>query len=294
GSRGFESPRAARPERFLSRHRKRPPPATRRERPPEEPLPPRPYLRGSGSPGPGAGRRTSRRAPRGHRRPAPRRERSARGPSLQGWMTSNLKISFITFSTEIQSAADARIRLRMNRGPLPKTRADERRLKAGPLRKQKEETMGLPGFRRGRSVWAVGLLGLALTIAQPPAPAGASSHREAPGIAKYPLWDNTDVYAFRDPIVTDQLTILANWIPLEDPSGFPNFFHFDENAYYMIHIDNDGDGVEDITYRFSFTEQVRNPNSFLQFLGPVSALNDPNINVYYTYTVDRIIGPSGN
>ena len=85
-----------------------------------------------------------------------------------------------------------------------------------------------------------------------PQTATASSHREAPGISKYPLWDNTDVYAFRDPIVTDQLTILSNWIPLEDPSGFPNFFHFDEGAWYQIHIDNDGDGVEDITYRFVF------------------------------------------
>src|SRR5580765_5381331 len=111
---------------------------------------------------------------------------------------------------------------------------------------------------------ALGLsLGLALFAALLAAPALASSHREAPGIAKYPLWDNTDVYAFRDPIVTDQLTILSNWIPLEDPSGFPNFFHFDENAWYQIHIDNDGDGVEDITYRFIFTENVRNPNSFL-------------------------------
>src|SRR5512132_822711 len=145
---------------------------------------------------------------------------------------------------------------------------------------------------RRRSVLALALL-VALLVCVFPASAGASSHREAPGISKYPLWDNTDVYAFRDPIVTDQLTILANWIPLEDPSGFPNFFHFDENAYYLIHIDNDGDGVEDITYRFTFTEQVRNPNSFLQFLGPVSTLNDPNINVSYTYTVDKIIGPSG-
>lgn len=125
-------------------------------------------------------------------------------------------------------------------------------------------------------------------------PAAASSHREAPGISKYPQWDNTDVYAFRDPIVTDRVTILANWIPLEDPSGFPNFFHFDENAWYQIHIDNDGDGVEDITYRFIFTENVRNPNSFLNFTGPVRALNDANVNVYYTYTVDKIIGPAGN
>jgi hypothetical protein len=133
-----------------------------------------------------------------------------------------------------------------------------------------------------------------LLVSAFPVPGAASSHREAPGISKYPLWDNTDVYAFRDPIVTDQLTIISNWIPLEDPSGFPNFFHFDEGAWYQIHIDNDGDGIEDITYRFIFTENVRNPNSYQQFLGPVTSLTDTNINVFYTYTVDKIIGPAGN
>jgi hypothetical protein len=153
--------------------------------------------------------------------------------------------------------------------------------------------MSLSVPTRRRSVLAASLLA-ALVVCLFPASAAASSHREAPGISKYPLWDNTDLYAFRDPIVTDQLTIISNWIPLEDPSGFPNFFHFDENAWYQIHIDNDGDGVEDITYRFIFTENVRNPSSFLNFLGPVSSLNDPNINIYYTYTVDKIIGPSAN
>ena len=145
----------------------------------------------------------------------------------------------------------------------------------------------------GRSARALALLAMVLVCAFP-GPAGASSHREAPGISKYPLWDNTDVYAFRDPIVTDQLTIISNWIPLEDPSGFPNFFHFDEGAWYQIHIDNDGDGVEDITYRFVFKENVVNGNSFLNFLGPVTSLSDPNINIFYTYTVDKIIGPAGN
>src|SRR5262245_9778664 len=158
---------------------------------------------------------------------------------------------------------------------------------------RKEDSMKV--FRPNKHRSGVGLsLGLALFAALLAMPAAASSHREAPGITRYPLWDNTDLYAFRDPIVTDQLTIIANWIPLEDPSGFPNFFHFDENAWYQIHIDNDGDGVEDITYRFIFTENVRNPNSFLQFLGPVTSLNDPNTNIYYTYTVDKIIGPAGN
>ncbi len=144
-----------------------------------------------------------------------------------------------------------------------------------------------------RNVLAPALLA-ALLVSLLPMSAAASSHREAPGISKYPLWDNTDLYAFRDPIVTDRLTILSNWVPLEEPSGFPNFFHFDENAWYQIHIDNDGDGIEDITYRFVFTENVRNGNTFLNFTGPVASLNDPNINVFYTYTVDKIIGPSAN
>jgi hypothetical protein len=148
-------------------------------------------------------------------------------------------------------------------------------------------------FRKRRGRWTRAIAGLALAAALA-APASASSHREAPGIAKYPLWDNTDVYAFRDPARPDRLTILCNWIPLEDPSAFPNFFHFDEKAWYQIHIDNDGDGVEDITYRFIFTESVRDPNTFLNFLGPVKSLADANINVYYTYTVDKIIGPAGN
>ena len=147
--------------------------------------------------------------------------------------------------------------------------------------------------RTVRGVALAAVLFAALVAA--PAPMKASSHREAPGITRYPLWDNTDLYAFRDPIVPDQLTILANWIPLEDPSGFPNFFHFDDGVWYQIHIDNDGDGVEDITYRFIFTEAAtRNTNTFLNFLGPVTSLTDPNINVYYTYTVDKIVGPSAN
>src|SRR5262249_48809100 len=225
---------------------------------------------------------TARRAGPAPRRPAPLRERLARGRSRRGLFPSNLRASFITFSAEIQRRVNLRILPERSEGPLEKNRAG----KGGEMR--------ISIFRRGRVAWAPAVLSLSLVAAWPASPTLASSHREAPGIAKYPLWDNTDVYAFRDPIVTDRLTILSNWIPLEDPSGFPNFFHFDENTWYQIHIDNDGDGVEHITYRFIFTENVRTPNSFLNFLGPVAMLNDPNTNIYSTYTTDKIIGPAGN
>ena len=90
-----------------------------------------------------------------------------------------------------------------------------------------------------------------------------SSHREAPEISKDPVADSTDVYAFVSPDQPDTVTIIANYIPLEDPAGGPNFFEFGDDVLYRINIDNDGDGRPDVTYEFAFTTRTLNPNSFL-------------------------------
>ncbi len=82
-----------------------------------------------------------------------------------------------------------------------------------------------------------------------------SSHREAPEIANDPVADNTDLYAFVSPDKPDTVTILANYIPLEEPAGGPNFFNFGDDVLYEVMIDNDGDGREEITYQFRFTTQ---------------------------------------
>jgi hypothetical protein len=91
-------------------------------------------------------------------------------------------------------------------------------------------------------------------------PAMASSHREAPNILKLPTVDNTDVYAFRsyEPGRSDFVTLIANFIPLQDPFGGPNYFPLDENALYEIHIDNNGDSFEDISFQFRFSQTLRN------------------------------------
>ena len=68
-----------------------------------------------------------------------------------------------------------------------------------------------------------------------------SSHREAPEISKDPVADNTDVYAFVSPDKPDTVTIITNYIPLENPAGGPNFFEFGDDVLYSIYIDNDGD-----------------------------------------------------
>jgi hypothetical protein len=120
----------------------------------------------------------------------------------------------------------------------------------------------------------------------------ASSHREAPLIAGDPAADNTDLYAFLDPNDNTKLTIIANYVPLEEPAGGPNFFPFDPNVRYEIKIDNTGDGVADITYRFKFKTHARSNNfagipTFLYNDGPVTSLNDSNLLVKQTYNVER-------
>jgi hypothetical protein len=88
----------------------------------------------------------------------------------------------------------------------------------------------------------------------------ASSHREAPNIAKLPAVDSTDFYMFNsyEPGRTGYVTILANYYPLQDPFGGPNYFALDQNARYEIHIDNNGDAREDLTFRFQFTNALAN------------------------------------
>jgi hypothetical protein len=114
-----------------------------------------------------------------------------------------------------------------------------------------------------------------------------SSHREAPLTALDPTADDTDIYAFVAPNATDKLTVIANWIPFEDPAGGPNFYRFDDRAHYYINIDNTGDGVYDIRYQFAFKTKVLNKNSFLYALPGVSSITDPKLNVQQTYTVTR-------
>jgi hypothetical protein len=86
----------------------------------------------------------------------------------------------------------------------------------------------------------------------------ASSHREAPGITKQPKVDATDFYMFRsyEPGREGYVTFIANYQPLQAPYGGPNYFTMDSDALYEIHIDNDGDAVEDISFQFDFTNTL--------------------------------------
>jgi len=152
-------------------------------------------------------------------------------------------------------------------------------------------------MKRSRTVW-VALVALAALVLAMVGGAGASSHREAPMISEDPVADNTDVYAWvRNPGTAQSTVVLvANWIPLEEPASGPNFWKFGDDALYAIHIDNNGDARQDITYYFRFQTQVKDPNTFLynnnvitvETNGAGEAVNYPGLNVQQSYTMSEV------
>jgi len=117
---------------------------------------------------------------------------------------------------------------------------------------------------------------------------GASSHREAPMIGGDPKADATDLYAFKSPTNPDNVVLIANYTPFQEPAGGPNFYTFDDNARYEINIDNNGDSEANITYRFEFDSSYQDVNTFLYATGPVTSLDDENLNYRQTYTLTKI------
>jgi hypothetical protein len=123
-----------------------------------------------------------------------------------------------------------------------------------------------------------------------PGAAMASSHREAPLVAADPTIDNTDVYAFVSPDRPETVTIVADFIPFEEPNGGPNFYPFATDARYNLLVDNDGDAKPDVTMRITFKNiDKRGNNTFLYNNGPVTSINDENLLFRQTYTLDTTI-----
>jgi Domain of unknown function (DUF4331) len=121
-----------------------------------------------------------------------------------------------------------------------------------------------------------------------PVPGGASSHREAPLISADPQVDTTDVYAFTSPDDTGTVTLIASWLPFEEPAGGPNFYAFDDQAKYDLRVDNNGNAKADMIFRFDFTDHYQNPNTFLYNAGPVESLTDSDLNFFQTYDVTKL------
>jgi hypothetical protein len=133
----------------------------------------------------------------------------------------------------------------------------------------------------------------------------ASSHREAPFITTSPKVDGTDFYMFRsyETGQSDYVTLIANYLPLQAPYGGPNYFKLDPNALYEIHVDNNGDAKEDITFQFRVNNALKDGGKGIELNvggkqvaialtqgGGISNLNDPNSNVTETYSLNIVRG----
>lgn len=151
--------------------------------------------------------------------------------------------------------------------------------------------------------YLAGLSLLAVIAALPPEGL-ASSHREAPAITEMPKVDSTDFYMFRsyEPGRDGFVTIIANYQPLQSPYGGPNYFTMDPDAIYEIHIDNDGDASENLTFQFKFTNTLRNGTGIslnvggkslpipLRAIGPIAAGSDGNLGEIENYTLTMVTG----
>jgi hypothetical protein len=101
-------------------------------------------------------------------------------------------------------------------------------------------------------------LTIALLMATGSFTAMASSHREAPSITKTPKVDGTDFYMFNSYEAgrSGYVTMIANYLPLQDAYGGPNYFALDPNALYEIEVDNVGDAHEHVTFQFHFKQTL--------------------------------------
>ncbi len=151
---------------------------------------------------------------------------------------------------------------------------------------------------RGYRTFAALAAGVALACGSP---AFASSHREAPAITATPKIDATDFYMFNSYEAgrAGMVTIVADYLPLQDAYGGPNFFTLDPEAVYEIKLDNDGDAVEDLTFQFRFT--TRRKDIALDVggvqvavpvinVGPIAPGDTSALNVLETFSVDLVRG----
>ena len=97
------------------------------------------------------------------------------------------------------------------------------------------------------------------------------------------------------------MTLVANYNPLQDAYGGPNYFTLDPDAVYQIHLDNNGDAMEDVTFQFRPSINVKNlavdaggvmvavPLINIGQIGP-GAADTAALNREETYTVNIIRG----
>ncbi len=127
---------------------------------------------------------------------------------------------------------------------------------------------------RSKTLQAVLSLLLVTLLAAPPSLL-AASHREAPITALDRLADITDYYAFVSYDDPSKVTFILDVDPLLEPSNGPTYFPFDPEILYAIKVDNNHDGIEDVTFEFRFQTEIRLPDVFTVYVGAGNGIAAP-------------------
>ncbi len=157
-------------------------------------------------------------------------------------------------------------------------------------------------MRKFVRVLVVSLTGLALLVGTAPVSSSAASHREAPLISMDPTADITDFFMFRSYETgrEDNIVLIMDVIPGEEPSAGPNYYNFDPSVLYTINVDNDMDGnADDVRFEFEFKTEIRGVvrqlDLFLSYvaLPPITSLKgagSEGLGLRQTYTVTMVRG----
>lgn len=148
-----------------------------------------------------------------------------------------------------------------------------------------------------RTLVRQGVAAIAAAFLIQPAPIMASSHREAPITALDQKADISDWYAFVSPEKPDHVVLILNVDPFLEPSNGPNYFPFDPGILYEMKIDNNHDGIPDVTFQFRFQTQIQSPGIFTGYVGglagipPITSLTGAGaagLNLLQTYSVTMV------
>ncbi len=149
------------------------------------------------------------------------------------------------------------------------------------------------------------IIALVTAVCLPSLTVYGASHREAPLIALDPTADITDVYAFRSWVDPSKVVFIMNVIPAQEPSSGPNYFAFDDEVLYAIHLDVNADNdPDDINYFFRFRTEIRDPFKDLPVayaggaagIPTITALDGPGsegLGLRQSYTVTQVRGSKG-
>ncbi len=121
------------------------------------------------------------------------------------------------------------------------------------------------------------------------ASAFAASHRNGPLLLEDQTANLNDFYIFRsyEQGRSDRLVMSMSAQGFQNPDNGPSYYKFSDSVLYRFNVNNSRglDGNPDLVVDFVFHTTLRQNNTFLSYLGPITTIDSTGILLYQTYNV---------